>query len=808
MDKTEIDISDNQTIQNFRKKILVDTKGSKPINFYQLFKKFFIPDENKLDFKKYLMELFYDLSYQSSEDNKGISKETFFFLFSSPVPIIDHLFKNLDKDKDDYLNLEEFLFGIYDIYGNNTFIKLARFVFDLYDYNKDGLIDKQDVKLFLSYVNVENNLKQKIMQKDFINIEYEDIALNQRLIDEIINKVFTSNIKNVLDFDNFVFIIENKCSDIFVSVLIYLHEIKFFNNEVIKLYSNSNYDYLMSNKNSSNFKSIANLFKTKKKSSIINDVILNNTQKLEMPVICVKNSLFYNPFEKNRSSRSLNQYHDQFLNRFKNENLSKFFFGKNIIMKDNSRNNSFERKTTKNLDMNLNTLINEFNIRTKANYKLIKEDKNSNNKMYISDLSNKKIFKTEENYEGYVFKITKESKLKVYYMKLIKNDLFYYKSKDQKFHNGMHHLTKNIVIFENKPKKFKTVNFFSFTLLNEVDKHTFYFDKEDKYIEWLKHLQKALLFRKIEDYYTFGEGIKKNSMRIIKNIKMKNKDDELICTQIIRPKNCLIKKHNESIFNQVSAIAICHHPNLCKMYDFFEDEKYLYIITEKCTGTNVLEYFKTANIHNPYEEEIKICEIIHQLLMAVYYLHNFGIVHRNIKPDNVLMTNNKKNSSIKLVDLSLSKYLNNKEKTKEPYGTVGYSSPEMLQELPYDKKIDEWSIGVLTYLLLCGKLPFSDEHSEREIARQTIHEQLKFTQPIWEQKSRESKDFVKKLLIKDPAKRMTVKEALTHNWIKKYFPKLVEKRINEKNKFENNSFINDFTSFENYTLSVNNNKKH
>ena len=264
---------------------------------------------------------------------------------------------------------------------------------------------------------------------------------------------------------------------------------------------------------------------------------------------------------------------------------------------------------------------------------------------------------------------------------------------------------------------------------------------------------------------------------------------------MIKPTNNLIRQHNESIFNEISAFQVGYHPNLCKLYDFFQDEKYLYIITEKCTGDNILQFMRTLDIHNPYKEEEKICEIIHQLLMAIYYLHSFGIIHRNIKPDSILMFRRGFNSYIKLIDLSIVKYLNNNEKTKEPYGSVGYSAPEMLLDLPYDSKIDEWSIGILTYLLLCGKLPFSDEHSEREVARQTIHEKLSFTQPIWEKKSKESKDFVNKLLNKDPQKRMSVKEALTHKWIRKYFPQIVEERLKKNYNYENEEVITDFEKY-------------
>ncbi len=300
---------------------------------------------------------------------------------------------------------------------------------------------------------------------------------------------------------------------------------------------------------------------------------------------------------------------------------------------------------------------------------------------------------------------------------------------------------------------------------------------------------------------------------------------KIICLQINKPRSNLSKKINEYIFNQISCFKICYHKNFPKLIDIFNDEKYIYVLFEKLSDLNVLKYLADLDIHNPFKEEEKICEIIHQILMGVYYLHKMGIVHRNIKPDNILIitqNNSTKsfsesfssgisnssetqklydlNITIKLMDYRLVKFLNTNEKIKEPYGTVGYLSPEMLSDQLYDKKIDEWSIGIITHLLLCGKLPFSDEYSEKEIARQTIHEKINFEQPKWEKISKEAKDFVNKLLIKDPNKRMDIKNALIHPWIRKYFSKLVEERIECINNFDNNNYEFDKFSTNNYAI--------
>ena len=209
----------------FKHKENQQNNNNNPINFKLIFRRYFIQEKNKLNFRKYLIELYHDLSYLSSEEEKGVSKETFFYFLNMPFPIINNIFKILDKDKNNYLNLEEFLFGMYDIYANNSFNNLTKFVFDLYDTDKDGFISREDIQLLLNYLPVEKNLRNKYIIKDYININYKDILENEKMIEKILDIVFSNEFRYGLNYDNFIFIIQNKCSDIFVSVLLWMEQV-------------------------------------------------------------------------------------------------------------------------------------------------------------------------------------------------------------------------------------------------------------------------------------------------------------------------------------------------------------------------------------------------------------------------------------------------------------------------------------------------------------------------------------------------------------------------------------------------------
>jgi serine/threonine protein kinase len=108
--------------------------------------------------------------------------------------------------------------------------------------------------------------------------------------------------------------------------------------------------------------------------------------------------------------------------------------------------------------------------------------------------------------------------------------------------------------------------------------------------------------------------------------------------------------------------------------------------------------------------EQRVKELALQIAEAINYLHNYGIVHRDIKLENIMMSDESNESVAKLADFGLSKIMGLSEKADEPFGTLGYVAPEVLKKEPYSFSCDLWSFGCILYSLLSGSLPFDDEN--------------------------------------------------------------------------------------------------
>jgi serine/threonine protein kinase len=227
------------------------------------------------------------------------------------------------------------------------------------------------------------------------------------------------------------------------------------------------------------------------------------------------------------------------------------------------------------------------------------------------------------------------------------------------------------------------------------------------------------------------------------------------------------------------------HHSIVHLVDVYEDTDYVHLVTDLCSGGELFDKIvdKSSNSDNgmPCFAEDEAARIMHQILTAVSYMHDNGVVHRDIKPENILFETTYDDSPIKIIDFGFARkhFANFGEPPMTTIvGTPYYISPDVLRK-KYDKSCDLWSVGVISYILLCGYPPFNGANND-EVYDAVRRGRYRFPSDDWSYTSRESRDFIRRLLQKDPRKRMTVEQALNHPWILKNVSNVVEMSDEER----------------------------
>ncbi|XP_027163293.1 CDPK-related kinase 4-like [Coffea eugenioides] len=207
--------------------------------------------------------------------------------------------------------------------------------------------------------------------------------------------------------------------------------------------------------------------------------------------------------------------------------------------------------------------------------------------------------------------------------------------------------------------------------------------------------------------------------------------------------------------------ALSGHKNLVQFHEAFEDAQNVYIVMELCEGGELLDRILSRGGRYT-ERDAK--SIIVQILSIVAFCHLQGVVHRDLKPENFLFSTRGEDASLKIIDFGLSDFIRPDQRLNDIVGSAYYVAPEVLHR-SYSVEGDIWSVGVITYILLCGSRPFW-ARTESGIFRSVLRADPNFDDSPWPTVSAEAKDFVKRLLNKDHRKRMTAAQALTHPWLR------------------------------------------
>ena len=335
--------------------------------------------------------------------------------------------------------------------------------------------------------------------------------------------------------------------------------------------------------------------------------------------------------------------------------------------------------------------------------------------------------------------------------------------------------------------------------------------------------QKNLFFEHFsnpwENYIELND-IGEGAFGVVKKVCLKNDPDILRAMKIIPKENIIEKEDGKQFLDEIEILKYLEHPNIMKIYECFNDKDNVYIVSEYCDEGDLLGKMEKLGSLN----EIVVKQLMFQILNAIAYLHANRIFHGDIKLENVMLyktsmkkikrfsrinkdlNKNKelqedieksfvkktfvskrsfnyiedmKDYEVKLIDFGCSKYLVKKKDNKLSgiVGTSIYCSPEVIDNL-YDEKSDEWSCGVLMYIMLCGEPPFQGENEE-EIFASIKNGKYSFNKYQFSNVSENCKDLIRRLLNPNKSKRIKASEALKHKFFKDNYDSNITNKIDK-----------------------------
>ncbi|XAR69846.1 Non-specific serine/threonine protein kinase [Bertholletia excelsa] len=211
-------------------------------------------------------------------------------------------------------------------------------------------------------------------------------------------------------------------------------------------------------------------------------------------------------------------------------------------------------------------------------------------------------------------------------------------------------------------------------------------------------------------------------------------------------------------------IEIMHHlsghPNIISIKGAYEDAVAVHVVMELCTGGELFDRI----VKRGHYSERRAAKLARTIVGVIEACHSLGVMHRDLKPENFLLVSQHEDSPLKTIDFGLSVFFKPGETFSDVVGSPYYVAPEVLRKC-YGPEADIWSAGVIIYILLSGVPPFWAE-KEEDIFEEVLHGDLDFSSRPWPSISESAKDLVRKMLVRNPKKRLTAHEVLCHPWVR------------------------------------------
>jgi len=259
--------------------------------------------------------------------------------------------------------------------------------------------------------------------------------------------------------------------------------------------------------------------------------------------------------------------------------------------------------------------------------------------------------------------------------------------------------------------------------------------------------------------YELHEKLGSGTFATVRRIVNKRDPDDEKALKITSLRN-LKEEEIEALKNEVNILRAVSHDNVVKLYEDYITEDKIYMVQDLLSGGELFDRI----IEQTFFSEQEAAKVVKQIADALSYLHKLNVVHRDLKPENLLLTNKSENYDVKIIDFGLAKQ--SEDLMTMPCGTPGYVAPEILRRKKYHREVDIWSLGVITYILLCGFPPFHDDGNNlKNLYKQIRAGKYSFPEKFWGNISKDAKDLIRRMLTTKPKNRITAAEILDDPWI-------------------------------------------
>lgn len=229
------------------------------------------------------------------------------------------------------------------------------------------------------------------------------------------------------------------------------------------------------------------------------------------------------------------------------------------------------------------------------------------------------------------------------------------------------------------------------------------------------------------------------------------------------------EKQLQQLREEVAIMCQLDHPNVVRLEEVYESPTAIYLVQELCSGGDLFDRLDAQP--DEHYTEADCARLMKQMIAAVRYIHKKGIIHRDMKLENFMFSNSTEESELKMIDFGLSKHFEYGDVHEEQVGSAYTVAPEVIRG-SYDERCDNWSLGVITYLLLSGDTPFGGAGEPKpmsEVRKDILQANYVFEpEEIWETVSQEAIDFIQSLLVTDPKIRPTAKELQKSPWLSEW----------------------------------------